>query len=207
MDFLTLQGKVADWLNVTNLTAQIPDFINMALHDIEGDWNYKCMEVRMTTSTADAYITMPPGYKDTKWFKVLVDTQYRNLAKDSSDNAIANHPDLTNGTGPPEVFSTMTSSSEFLVRPTPDTTYTFEGIFYCYTADLSNNTDTNWWTINSWEALLFGALFFAAPFIKDDPRVATWKVYYDAATKALRDAESNENIGGSPPTNKASFVV
>jgi hypothetical protein len=54
VDFASLQAAVADWLNRTDLTARIPDFIGLA--------EVRMMrKLRMRLLEADATTTAPPG--------------------------------------------------------------------------------------------------------------------------------------------------
>ncbi len=208
MDFSTLQSKVADWLNRTDLTTQIPDFINIALHELErGPLNWKYMEVRQQTVTSSAFITMPTSFKDVKWLKVSTDSGYKALKRDSTNQLLAEYPYLTDNTGEPEKFGVMGNQTELLIRPTPDASYTFDGVFYIYSADLSGNSDTNWWLTNRWEVLLYGALLSASGFLGDDGRIPIWQGMYDKAIHSVQNAEAQENLGGSGPSSKSIYVV
>lgn len=209
MDFITLQGKVASWLNRSDLTAQIPDFVNIALHDLEGGaWNYKYMEIRQQTTTSDSFITMPTRYKDVKWLKYIgADGRYKDLKRESSNTIIEEYPDLNTSLGPPEKFAAMANQNEFLIRPTPDMVYTYDAAFYVYSPDLSADGDTNWWLTNAWEVLLYGALISAAAFLGDDARIPIWQGLYEKAIKDVQELEARENLGGSGPQGKTLYAV
>lgn len=48
------------------------------------------------------------------------------------------------------------------------------------------------------DCLLFGALVCSAPFLKDDPRLATWTMLYEHAKEATRKAEQRARMGPGP---------
>lgn len=206
MNFGQLKSKVADWLNRSDLTAQIPDFINMAMHELEREWNYKLMESPFSQTTNATYLTLPARYKETKWLKFIdANSKYQVLQKKSSDYALSAFPNLTGDTRPPEIFCVY--SGQFLLRPTPDLEYSYEGVTYVYSVDLVADDDSNNWTVSYWECLLFGALVQAGIFMKDDTLVKYWQPFYVNAYTSLRNAETKEEYGGSGAQGASAYVV
>lgn len=75
--------------------------------------------------------------------------------------------------------------THWLVAPTPDDDYTFEVLYYERVQPLDSTNQTNWFTIYAPQALLYGALLQAMPFIKNDERVALWQQQYDLIMQTL----------------------
>ena len=75
--------------------------------------------------------------------------------------------------------------THWLVAPTPDDDYTFEVLYYERVQPLDSSNQTNWFTIYAPQALLYGALLQAMPFIKNDERVALWQQQYDMIMQTL----------------------
>lgn len=75
--------------------------------------------------------------------------------------------------------------THWLVAPTPDDDYTFEVLYYERVQPLDSSNQTNWFTIYAPQALLYGALLQAMPFIKNDERVALWQQQYDLIMQTL----------------------
>jgi hypothetical protein len=213
MNFGQVNAKVADYLNRSDLTAIIPTFTQLAQKRIEREWDYKGMETHAsisisdTDSNDDAYISRPTRYKSTKWMKVVLNNYHYPMTRKSVSECLNKYPDLVNGRGKPEMFASVEATDEFLVRPSPDQSYTLEASHYIYSADLSADADTNWLTEDAWECLLFGALLEAAPYIQDKNQIAIWNTYYDNKIKALRDSETKEDISGSTPQSNSLYVV
>lgn len=78
----------------------------------------------------------------------------------------------------------------WFVAPTPDQAYAFEALCYTRLQPLDSANQTNWLTQNAPNALLFGVLKQTAPFLKDDPRLATWNALFDQAIAALKTEDT-----------------
>jgi hypothetical protein len=71
------------------------------------------------------------------------------------------------------------------VAPTPSQNYDFEVLFYERIAPLSTENQTNWLTQYAPNAMLFGTLLQAMPFLKNDQRVI-FQQKYDQAMQMLK---------------------
>jgi len=194
MTYAELKAEIALYLDRTDLTDRIVYWADLAKRDLErGQFildgkptaiNWTCMKKRQTTSSSEAYITMPSKIKEVRWMKILYDTRYYDLVQKSPDDAITLYPFVA-GTGiptsRPKIYAFFDEQSEILVRPTPDQSYTYDIGFYAY-SDLMTSTSTNWWLTNAWELLLYGSLIQSEPYIFNDPRVTTWKGFTKRAS-------------------------
>lgn len=75
--------------------------------------------------------------------------------------------------------------NHWLIVPTPVAAVELEILFYQQPALLGEDTQTNWLTQYAPDALLYGALLEAAPFLRNDERMQTWQGMYDRAASAL----------------------
>jgi hypothetical protein len=82
----------------------------------------------------------------------------------------------------------------WLVAPTPSSTFAFQTLCYTRLTPLSSSNQTNWLTQNAPNVMLFGTLKQTAPFLKDDARLAVWGQMFDAALAALK-VEDTLRIG------------
>ena len=98
-----------------------------------------------------------------------------------------------NSTGTPEFYSDY-DYTHWLVAPTPDLAYTFEVLYYERIQPLDSSNQTNWFTIYAPQALLYGSLLQAMPFLKNDDRMTMWKANYDQIMQTLM-AEDKLRIG------------
>ena len=68
--------------------------------------------------------------------------------------------------------------THWMVAPTPALAYDFEVLYYERVQPLDSSNQTNWFTIYAPQALLYGSLLQAMPFLKNDDRVPLWQSQY-----------------------------
>jgi len=76
--------------------------------------------------------------------------------------------------------------SNWLIAPTPDAAYAFEVLYYERVQPLDSSNQTNWFTIYAPQALLYGSLLQAMPFLKNDERMPMCQNNYDRIIEVLR---------------------
>ena len=72
-----------------------------------------------------------------------------------------------------------------MVAPTPDIAYNFEVLYYERLQPLDSSNQTNWFTVYAPQALLYGTLLQAMPFLKNDERVQLWQALYQQSMDVL----------------------
>jgi hypothetical protein len=77
--------------------------------------------------------------------------------------------------------------NNFLIAPTPIANYPFEYSYLELPQPLSINNQTNWLTNYASDALLFGCLLQAIPFLKDDERIPMWSQAYASAVASINE--------------------
>lgn len=75
--------------------------------------------------------------------------------------------------------------THWMVAPTPAQDYVFEVLYYERVQPLDSSNQTNWFTIYAPQALLYGSLLQAMPFLKNDDRVPMWQAQYQAIMQTL----------------------
>lgn len=221
MDFGTLKTLVLDYLDRPDLISSVANFITSAQRKIErGDpigierqiiskGDFKCMKAYATGTliSGSSYLTLPTRYKTTQAFYVVNNGEHILLNKRSLKYALTTFPDLTDDKNTPSIFATDEANSRFVLRATPDSAYTYHLYYFNTLAELSASGDTNWWTINAWEMLLYGALMQAEPFIKNDPRIETWAGMLEQTIQGLMKAELKEESSGGYSQPTSLYVV
>ena len=196
--FTELKDAVADWLDRSDLTARIPDFIALAEARINRELRIRPMEVRSTMyATVDQqYFNLPGGY-----------IQMRNIQLNTNPTTPLEYitPEMldrlygSTTTGKPKAYTLI--GDEIQLAPIPDSAYTLEMAFYEKFTALGDGTSgtvtSNWLTKNAPDILLYGALMEAEPFIKNDERVAVWLNGYGNAIDKLQKADQRDRHSGS----------
>jgi len=74
----------------------------------------------------------------------------------------------------------------WLVAPTPADDYAYEVLYYERVQPLYSSNQTNWFTQNAPQALLYGTLLQAMPFLKNDERIPMWQAQYTQVVQTLK---------------------
>lgn len=89
--------------------------------------------------------------------------------------------------------------THWLVAPTPALAYEFEVLYYERAQPLDSSNQTNWFTQYSPQAMLYGTLLQAMPYLKNDARLPMWKAEYDEIVRVLK-GEDLTRIGDRQAT-------
>ena len=196
--FTELKDAVADWLDRSDLTDRIPDFITLAEARLNRDLRIRPMEVRssMETTASQRYFNLPGGYLQMRNMQINTNpiTPLEYITPEMLDRLYG-----SDTTGKPRAYSLI--GDEIQLAPIPDSDYTVEMAFYEKFTPLGDGTSgtvtSNWLTTNAPDVLLYGALLEAEPFIKNDERIGLWLNAYNGAIKKLQDADARDRHSGS----------
>ena len=78
----------------------------------------------------------------------------------------------------------------WLIGPTPADDYTFEVLYYERVQPLDSSNQSNWFTQYAPQALLYGSLLQAMPFLKNDERIPMWRAEDDIAMSSLKTEDT-----------------
>jgi hypothetical protein len=90
--------------------------------------------------------------------------------------------------------------SELELAPIPDTNYTLVMLYYAKPAALSNANTSNEFMAVCPDALLYGALIEAEPYLMNDARLAVWTQLYSNAVQSLAESDNTAEYAGVPLT-------
>ena len=193
--YTELKASLADWLNRTDLTSAIADFISLAEAQMERQLRTRQMIVRATASFAAAaeYGTVPDDFLETKSIKL--DT---NPVTSLSFQTIEAMDQLSNTTylssGKPLYFTVV--GNQFRLLPIPDGEYTAELVYYAKLTKLSSTVATNFLLTQAPDVYLYGSLLQAAPYLQDDARISVWSSLYAAGLEQLQVADDRGSTSG-----------
>lgn len=193
--YTELKASLADWLNRSDLTSVIPDFISLAEAQMERQLRTRQMIVRATASFAAAaeYGTVPDDFLEVKSIKL--DT---NPVTSLTFQTIDSLDQLSNTTylssGKPLYFTVV--GNQFRLLPIPDGAYTAELVYYSKLTKLSASVATNWLLTQAPDVYLYGSLLQAAPYLQDDARITVWSSLYLAGLEQLQVADDRGSTSG-----------
>jgi hypothetical protein len=201
--YAELKTSIGDWLNRSDLTNAIPDFISLAEAQVERTLRTRQMIVRANASFDAQYGAVPADFLETKSLK-LTSTNPQTPLEFLSIDALDNKASEYTGSGKPRFFGVV--GGQFRLVPVPDATYTTELTYYAKLTKLSNSVTTSWLLTSSPDIYLYGALLQAAPYLQDDARIQVWSSLYDRAMSELQTADDRgASSGGALLTRAKTF--
>lgn len=200
-----LQETVADWLDRTDLTERVPDFITLA----EAQMNRR-LRVRQMVSRAEATFTSgvefldeptgddPPALLEPISLTLEIsETDIRYLERLAPERLLANKVGVTTS-GEPQFYAHVGTSLQLL--PIPGQDYTGELTYYGKIPALSDDNTSNWLLAKYPDAYLYGSLLQGAPYLIDDERASTWGQLFEAA---LLDINKSNRVPAGKLRNDA----
>ncbi len=201
MTYDSLAADISSYLERTDQATiqKIPTFIMLAEQVIAAELKF-LGNLNVSTSnmvTGQAIIPKPARWRKTVSMNVTVDGKKKPVFLRKYEYLREYWPDDTQTDEP--LYYCDYDYEHWLVAPTPDAPYDFEVLFYQRVQPLSSSNQTNWFTVYAPQALLYGSLLQAMPFLKNDERIAMWQQQYTAIMQTLKN-EDVQRVGDRQTT-------
>lgn len=193
--YADLQTSIAGYLARSDLTSQIPDFIRLSELRLRRDLRIRQMLKSVTTATvaADSTVELPSDFLEVRdLFIVGNPVQPLTYYSPSAFNRNARTWEI----GKPRDYTVL--ANDFQLAPIPDTVYTVQMLYFAAPTFLSNTNTSNVFLANTPDALLYGALLEAAPWLMDDARLNTWGSLFDRAMASIKRSDEQGQYSGVP---------
>lgn len=191
MTYDSLVLNVQTYLERTDATtlAYIPTFIMLAEQVIAAQIKFLGnLNVAESTMTTGANVIAKPD----RWHKTVSMNVTVSGAKQPvllrKYEYLRNYWPTDTATATPQYYADY-DYTHWLVAPTPDQAYNYEILYYERVQPLDSSNQTNWFTIYAPQALLFGSLLQAMPFLKNDDRIPMWQAQYDTIMNVLQNED------------------
>jgi len=177
-----LQSAVADWLNRTDLTAAITDFISLAEAEFQRTIRHRKMITR-SDATIDSEYSATPG----DWYQsvsLILKTDPVHPLEYVTNEAMNDLKATSSAVGKPNYYTHV--GTEIQVYPAPDGTgYTGEVVYYAKIPPLTDSNTSNWLLDIAPDIYLYGTLVQSAPYLRDDERTGVWASLYKQGIEEL----------------------
>ena len=176
---------------------QIPSFINLAESIISDELKILGQQQTVTTTLVQGSPTLqkPTRWRKTTSVNVTVAGERFPLLLRKYEYMRNYWPNPTQEEVPK--FYGDYDFDHWFIAPTPDDNYAIEILYYEKIQPLDATNQTNWFTINAPQAMLYGTLLQAMPFLKNDSRVQLWQALYDRAVQTLKLENDTRTIDRS----------
>ena len=172
----------------TAVVNAIPTFISLAEFEISQEiktlGQLQIVESAMTS--ANPVLQKPARWRKTVSMNVSIDGKRQPVYLRKYEYLKNYWPDSTQTDVP--LYYADTDWDHWYLAPTPAQAYNFEVLYYERIAPLSSTNQTNWLTQNAPNAMLFGTLLQAMPFLKNDQRT----IFQQKYTEALQSLKTED---------------
>jgi len=220
MNFSTMQDRVASYLDRTDLTTYIRNWINDTRVDIALKYNFKYLYTEASASTVAGTkrYALPSDYLGhlviwcaNKKLMKLDSREADELTK--TDSAQVAYPriltteggstiDSTSTTGPPDYY--IERGMEFELYPTPHSTYTMTISYYQQplTWTSAQGTAYDYMSTFHYEAIMWGACLRGAMYLDDDENTSKFGTLYERSIMEMIKREKDTTHEDSHPRMK-----
>ena len=194
--YSALKTSIANWLNRTDLTTEIEDFIVLAEKDFNSKLRIRKMIAESSVTINAETVALPTGFLQIRDFFItqggtkhsltyITPTQMDQI-KGSSTSAM------------PEVYTIL--GDNFRFAPIPSSSFSGTLNFYKEFDPLSDSNTSNFILTSHPAIYLYGSLYHAANFLGGvEPRlIQQWQQMYATALERLERNDREDQFSGSP---------
>jgi hypothetical protein len=191
MTYTSLVNDIETYLERTDAATvdKIPQFIMFAEQVLATELKFlgNIVVAQSNMVTGQATIDKPARWRKTVSMNVTVDGERQPVFLRKYEYLREYWPDPTQTDAP--AFYCDYDYTHWLVAPTPDQAYSYEVLYYERVQPLDETNQSNWFTQYAPQALLYGTLLQAMPFLKNDERIPVWQSLYDKAVAMLQNED------------------
>ena len=193
-NYSTVQTAVANWLDRSDLTDRITEFISLAEATFNRVLRLRAMETTVSDSTPSGSKedALPTGYLQMREIH-LTTSPVGSLAYITPEIMYRIRAGSHNGK--PNAYTIV--GDNILFGPTPDDAYTYSMTYYKSFSALSDDEPTNWLILNAPDLYLYGTLLQAEPFLMNDERVPLWERGMRQVINDLQEQDDKDRHSGS----------
>ena len=202
MTYDSLVNNIQIYLERNDATtvAYIPTFIMLAEQSIAAEIKFlgNLTVANSTMVAGNAVIEKPARWHKTVSMNITDTSSNRQPILLRTYEYLREYWPNSSLTGLPAYFADY-DYTHWLVAPTPANNSSYEVLYYERVQPLDTTNQTNWFTVYAPQALLYGSLLQAMPYLKNDERIPMWQAQYTAIMNSLK-AENLQRIGDRQAT-------
>ena len=162
----------------------VPVAIDLAEERLFREFDLQDLETKESGSlvSGTATVTKPTGYSFAQFFYITVSGVRKQLTK-RMESFIQDYWPTAADTGEPKYYADA-SNTEFVLAPTPDSTYAYEVKYLKKPTKLSSSVTTNYYTDNCPDALYYACMAEMARFMKAFSQIEAWEVKFKEARES-----------------------
>lgn len=201
-----LHTAVANWLNRSDLTSRIPEFIALAEASFNRNLRTREMLVRSTASVTGQYVSIPTDFLEMLNIELTSTSPPKRLIYITSDRSDDYREQQNNKTGTPSYYTIEGTSIQLL--PTPDVTYTLQLNYYQDIPALAALADSgnNWLLSAHPDIYLYSTLMQASPYIMDSQAAQQWDGLLARSMQELQASDDKSRYSGGTLNIRPKYI-
>ena len=194
-NYSALKTTVANYLGRTDLTSQIPDFITLAETRLARELRTRQMlkSAASAMTSGEAKVALPSDFLQVR--DLYIQGNPRMPVTYLAPSAFTRDA-RADESGLPFYYTVF--AAELVFAPIPDADRTLEILYYAKPPVLSDSNANNIFLANYPDALLYGALLEAEPYLINDARIQLWVSLYDRAINSISTSDEGSEYSGVP---------
>lgn len=184
--YADLKSSVAGWLNRTDLTAIIPDFVRLAEAEIRRDVRVRAMQSSVAGSIAAGIITLPADFIEARRL-VVNDRELSYITPEEHQRLMrAGYSDVR--------YFTIVGQEVWVLN---GGTSSYSLLYWAAFAALSADSDANWLLTTAPDVYLWKACEKGSIYLRDIEGATGFRTLYDDALAKLNQGEYGAEFSGS----------
>ena len=204
--YAELKTATSNWLNRSDLTSRIPEFIALAEASLNRNLRTRDMLTRATTSTNAQYVALPSDFQEMLNVELTSTDPPRRLLYATSDRSDDYREQNSNKTGIPVHYTIEGQTLQ--LNPTPDVSYTVQMNYYQDIPALSAQGDSgnNWLLTANPDCYLYSTLMHASPYLMDLQSAQMWGQALERAKAELIMSDDKSRYAGGTLTMRPKYI-
>tara|TARA_R110002051_G_scaffold273165_1_gene333837 strand:- start:279 stop:914 length:636 start_codon:yes stop_codon:yes gene_type:complete len=201
-----LHTATANWLNRSDLTSRIPEFISLAEAGFNRNLRTREMLVRSTASTSGQYVSLPSDFLELLNIELTSTSPPKRLVYITSDRSDDYREQKNNTVGVPDYYTIEGASIQLL--PTPSEAVTVQLNYYQDIPALSGLADSgnNWLLLAHPDIYLYSTLMQASPYIMDPQAGQQWDSLLARSMQELQMADEKSVYAGGTLNIRPKYI-
>lgn len=200
--YTELKTEIATWLDRTDLTSQIPGFIELAEASMNRALRTFEMETRSQATATAEYLALPADFLSIREIHLesSPDKPLEYMSPQHMKGTIA-----AGETGIPGAYTLV--DNQIQLAPVPSGSNTVEIIYYQKIPALTASNASNWILASHPDLYLYASLRFAEQYLMNDERSEYWSNAAAGVIMSIQSQDKKKRIGSTPLIPRVTQVV
>lgn len=188
-NYAELQGAIGRWLSRTDMAIVAPDLITLAETRLNRNLRVRQMETTVTQTISGPVNAFPADWLELRGEPAVDETPLRFVTSDQMQ-------ERSGGMGRYEGDFYTIRGNDLVVGSRIANTVELGYTYYARIPALTDAAPQNWLLTEGPDIYLYGSLLEAEPYLKNDPRMETWRALFQVALGDLQASSDKARFSG-----------